>query len=272
MDKKEVNRRLQQIGLRPQPAAGQHFLLDEAIGQEMVATAEVGPADTVIEVGPGLGILTQPLLATGARVIGIELDRRLAGYVSQKFLGQKNFQLIQSDIFKIDLNSLVKDFRYLVVANLPYGVTSLLFRNLLTLAPRPRRMTAMIQKEVAERMVAEPGKMSLLSLLVQHYSDAMFVTSVPKTSFWPAPEVTSAVIDVRVKNPPPDPEISQRMFQVARTAFSGRRKTLLNSLSALPPYEKVRVEKELRSVGISPTSRPQELSLEDWLKIAKTSI
>jgi 16S rRNA (adenine1518-N6/adenine1519-N6)-dimethyltransferase len=166
----------------------------------------------------------------------------------------------------------VQDFKYSVVANLPYGVTSLLFRNLLTLSPRPTRITAMIQKEVAERMVAEPGEMSLLSLMMHYYATPTFVMTVPKTSFWPAPEVTSAVIDVQVTNPPPAADEGKALFRVAKAAFSGRRKTILNSLLASFPQEKANLSQKIEKAGLSPTARPQDLSLQNWIELSKVLI
>lgn len=272
MNRAEVQKRIREIGLRPQKAAGQNFLLDEDVCREMIEIAEVTSSDTIVEVGPGLGVLTEPLLATGAHVIGIELDVRLANFLRHRLKNRKNFTLLESDVFKVNLHEHAQDFGYKVVANLPYGVTSLFFRNLVTLVPRPSRMTVMIQKEVAERMVAEPGKMSLLSLMIQHYTEATFVMTVPKTSFWPAPEVTSAIIDVRPIQPAPDPALSQAIFRLARTAFSGRRKTLSNSLTAIYPKNKEKVIKTLDSIGISPTARPQDLKLEEWEKMAQAFI
>lgn len=272
MTRLEVQRLLKKIGLRPQRAAGQNFLIDQSICDEMIETAEVSAADTVLEIGPGLGILTDRLLAAGARVMAVELDQRLADYLRHRFRGQPRLNIVHGDIFRTRLDTELKDRGYKLVANLPYSATSLVFRNFLTLSPRPSALTVMIQKEVAERIVAEPGKMSLLSLSVQYHADPVLVSTVPPTSFWPAPEVTSAILHAALKDPEPPADERTRVFHLARAAFSGKRKTIANSLSALPEFSKADITNILTRVGISPSARPQDFSLEIWRKIGRLAI
>lgn len=268
MTRQEIQKHLKQIGLRPQRAAGQNFLMDEKVCQEMVKTAEVGPDDTVLEIGPGLGILTKHLLAAGARVIAIELDRRLAEYMKTAFRRQPKLAIIQQDVFKVNLNDILKDRQYKLVANLPYSSTSLVFRNFLTLSPRPSRLTVMLQKEVASRIVAVPGEMSLLAVSVQYYATPRVVMQVPKTSYWPIPEVSSAVIDCPLK-PEPDPIEAKALFQLARLAFAGKRKQLHNTLSAGLRLSAREIVLRLEAAGVDGHLRPQDLTLEDWRRLAK---
>ncbi len=268
MTRQEIQRLVKHIGLRPQQAAGQHFLMDEAVCQEMVKTAEVGPNDAVLEIGPGLGVLTEHLLAAGARVIGVELDRRLAAYLTKHYQDQSKLRLVHQDVFKVNLNEFVTDREYKLVANLPYSATSLVFRNFLTLLPRPSRLTVMLQTEVAERIVAQPGKMSLLAVSVQYYATPRLIAKVPKTSFWPAPAVTSAVLDCRLK-PDPDPAETKPLFRLARMAFAGKRKQLHNSLGGGLGLSAGEIGRRLQFAGVDGRLRPQDLSLEDWRRLAK---
>ncbi len=167
MNRTDVSRLLKTIGLRPEKAAGQNFLLDTNVVKRMVKAAEVRSGDTILEIGPGLGVLTSALVATGARVVAVELDQRLFGYLRKRFAAEKSLTLVHGDMFRIKLSDYVTDRGYKIVANLPYSGTALFFRNFLTLPPRPSAMTVMIQRDVARRITAAPGQHSLLSLLVQ---------------------------------------------------------------------------------------------------------
>ncbi len=269
--RQEVQRILTQIGLHPQQAAGQNFLLDETVVQAMTAAAEVKADDTVLEIGPGLGLLTEALLDTGTTVVGVELDRRLFSYLQRRFQGQKKLQLIHGDIFRINLNDRLVDGQYKLVANLPYSATALVFRNFLTLPPRPSVLTVMIQKEAAERIMAKPGAMSLLSLLAQYYSHPHLLLTVPPARFYPTPKVQSAVlqcVDVRS----PDAAESATVFRIARAGFSSRRKQLRNSLAAGLHLAPVEVDERLRRAGIDPTTRAQALSVDNWRELARAGL
>ncbi len=264
----EIQRTLGKIGLRPQQAAGQNFLLDEGVVQGMVTAAAVTANDTVLEIGPGLGILTAELVATGAKVVAVELDQRLFAYLKKKFASQKNLRLIRGDIFRINLTELLTDNQYKLVANLPYSATSLVFRNFLTLNPRPSSLTVMVQRDVAKRICAPPGEMSLLALTVQYYCQPSILFDIPPKSFFPAPRVMSTVIyGDRLR--PVQPEKDQALFRLMRAGFSSRRKQLHNTLSASLHIKQSQVTTELKKLGLPKEARAQELSVENWLKLAK---
>ncbi len=258
---------LKQIGLRPDQAAGQNFLLDETIAEQMVSAAGVSAGETVLEIGPGLGILTEALLNAGAEVIGVELDRRLAGYLQHHFAAHPGFQLVQNDIFRVNLNEHVHDGDYQLVANLPYSSTALVFRNFLTLVPRPNSLTVMVQREVAHRITARPGDLSTLAVMVQYYSQVERLFDVPAQKFYPVPAVESSVIHCHHLRPvqPSD----KKLFQVVRAGFSSRRKLLANSLAGSLRLPVAKVSSGLRKIGLSATARAQEIPVEIWPKIAK---
>lgn len=267
MNRDTVQRYLRETGLKPQRAAGQHFLMDETVVARMMKAAKVNAKDTILEIGPGFGVLTEALLNTGATVIAVELDTRLAEFLTKRLSARKNLTLITSDIFRVRLDQLLQDLSYKLVANLPYSATSLVFRNFLQQPPRPTSITVLIQKEVAERIVASPGKMSMLSLMTQYYSQPALLFPVPKTSFFPAPAVTSAVLHASNVSVHPDEEVTW-LFRTARAGFSAKRKQLHNSLASsfhLPPEK---VADILLKTGIPPTIRPQDLTLAQWLELA----
>lgn len=267
MTREQVNGILRQIGLRPQQAAGQNFLLDETVAEAMVDAAGVGEGDTVLEIGPGLGVLTDALLERGAQVVAVELDQRLFAYLQDKYRAKNNLKLMQGDIFRVNLHDYVQDGKYQLVANLPYSATSLIFRNFLSLAPRPTSLTTMIQRDVAERIVAQPGQMSVLSVMVQYYSQPSMLFDVPATSFTPTPKVVSSVLHCEVTRAVQ--ETDKAFFQLVRSGFSARRKQLKNTLSASLHRPVGEVEKMLEKANIPPTARAQELSVENWLSLAK---
>lgn len=267
MTPEEVKKLLHKIGLRPQQAAGQSFLLEETIAERMVAAANIRPGQKVLEIGPGLGILTEALLNVGAEVVGVELDRRLAAYARRRLADHPGFELIEGDIFRVRLAELVNDNEYCLVANLPYSATSLVFRNFLTLPPRPTSMTVMIQREVAERMTAAPSDLSTLAVMVQHYSQVERLFDVAPESFFPRPTVHSSVVHCHhLRSVDPD---DKKLFRVVRAGFSARRKLLANSLAGSLHLPVAKVSAELTALGLSSTARAQEIPVATWPKIAK---
>lgn len=268
MSPAEVQSILRTIGLKPQQAAGQNFLLDEQVAESMVDVAGVTEGDTVLEIGPGLGILTAALSNRGAKVIAVELDARLFPYVKKRFAGQKNIRIIHADIFKVNLKDYFQDGKYLLVANLPYSATSIVFRNFLTLAPRPSSLTVMIQREVAQRICAQPGEMSMLALTTQYYSQPSLVFDVPPANFFPTPKVTSTVVHCDHLKAVDD-NVDKKLFSFMRAGFSSRRKKLSNSISASLKLSTAHIEEKMAKVSLSSNARAQELTLKNWKELYK---
>lgn len=269
MTRAEVLRLLKQTGLKPQTAAGQHFLLDETIAARMVEVAGVEAGDRVLEIGPGFGILTEALLNAGAEVIAVELDQRLATYLRKHYKHHPGLTLVQGDIFKVNLTEYVQDGEYKLVANLPYSATSLVFRNFLTLPPRPVSLTVMIQREVARRIAAAPGAHSVLSIISQYYATIDQIMDVPPELFFPVPAVVSSVVHCHHLHRP-DPEEEKRFLRMVKIGFSARRKQLKNALSAGLHLSSSNIVETLEKMGISPQIRAQDLRIQDWLKLAKS--
>lgn len=267
MTKGDIQKLLQQTGLRPERAAGQHFLLDDSVVERMADIASLKKNDVVLEIGPGFGILTRELLRRGARVIAIELEKRLTAFLRTTLAGEKKLTIVEGNVLRTRIDQLVTDGRYKLISNLPYSTTSGVFRQFLSQSPRPSQLTVLIQREVADRIVAPPGQMSLLSLSVQYYSHPQKHFDVPPSSFFPLPAVVSSVLSAT--NIKTGDQEAEMMFRLARMAFAGRRKQLQNSLAAglhRPPKE---IADQLLSLGIAPEIRPQELSVQDWLTLAK---
>lgn len=262
----EAQRILHTIGLRPQQAAGQNFLLDDNIVEAMVDASGVVEGQKVLEIGPGLGILTRALLNHGADVVAVELDTRLYAYMKKAFKGRQRLRLINADIFKNNLNELYKDGEYALVANLPYSATSLVFRNFLTIPPRPSSMTVMIQREVAQRICAVPGDMSMLALSTQYYCQPSLLFDVPPRTFFPIPKVTSSVLhcgNLKKVNE----TVDKPLFRLMKMGFSTRRKKLSNALSAVLPLTTQEIEMKLANISLNNNIRAQELSLRQWIDL-----
>ncbi|HWV24986.1 MAG TPA: 16S rRNA (adenine(1518)-N(6)/adenine(1519)-N(6))-dimethyltransferase RsmA [Thermomicrobiales bacterium] len=260
---------LRKHDIRPTRSMGQNFLIEPAIVAHIADVAEVGEGDLAIEIGPGMGILTRELLSRGARVTGVELDRDLAGFLTADLGGIDRFSLVERDARHVEIEHVTGGERYQVVANLPYSVATVIIRHFMESATPPHRMTVMVQKEVAERMTAKPGEMSLLGLATQLYADAHIAFVVPPDVFLPPPKVESAVVDLIVRERPPGtPEQRDRMFQLATMAFQRKRKTISNGLSMGLDRPKAELDVTLERIEIDPKRRPQTLNVEEWLQIA----
>lgn len=256
---------LRQHGLWPDKRLGQNFLVDEHHLQKIVAEAGVTSSDEVLEVGAGLGSLTRHLAAAAKRVVAVELDADLLPALRSVTDGADNVEIVQGDILKLDLKSHLKQEGYLVVANIPYYLTSNLIRHLLEGEPRPKRLALTVQREVAERACAQPPDMSLLSLSVQLYGEPRIAHHIPAGAFFPAPKVDSAVLVVELFDEPKLPvEKLGNFFRLAKAAFAQKRKTLANSLASLPGLDKAQAQARLEAAGIDPRRRPQTLSLDEW--------
>lgn len=264
----EIQHLVKKYHTDPCKRMGQHFLVDAEVRDEIVEAAEIQPHERVLEVGPGPGILTQSLLRATAHVTAVEADRRFEDLLKKFNAMHPDFEYVMRDIMQVNIPALMKDKPYLVVSNLPYNITSAFLRMMLTNPHPPVRMVVMIQKEVAERIVAKPGDMSLLSLMAQLYSDVTWVREVSRDSFWPQPNVDSAVIRLDQQDTPRVPE-PEKVMQYARMGFAGKRKQLHNTLSAGLHWSPEDVRDALTRIGILSSARPQELSIEQWARVAE---
>lgn len=261
---------LKTFGIRMSKKLGQNFLIDENIVAGIVAAADIQPGETILEVGPGIGTLTQGLAEAGGNVVAVELDRRLIDILGKTLDGYENIRIVHGDILRIDIDQAVASDRYKVVANLPYYITTPIIMSFLEKRLPVERLVTMVQKEVADRMVAKPGgkDYGALSVSVQYYTQPEIVLSVPPRSFIPAPAVESAVIKCIVRDEPAVAVKSEKMFfRVVKAAFGQRRKTLSNALksSGLLADE---VSEALLAAGIDGSRRGETLSLDEFAAIA----
>lgn len=256
---------LKKYGLRADKKLGQNFLQDPMALEAIAAAAEIQPSDTVLEIGPGLGSLTRHLAVAARRVVAIELDADLIPPLEAVTKPYDNIYIIHGDILKIAPGELVGASGYLVVANIPYYITSAIIRHLLENEPKPRRIVLTVQKEVAERICAGAGDMSLLALSVQVYGQPRIAKRIPAGAFFPPPRVDSAVLSIDIY---PSPKIQSEwldtFFKLIKAGFSQKRKTLRNSLSSGLHMPSKEVEDLLTKAGIDPMRRAETLSIEEW--------
>lgn len=259
--------------VRPKKSLGQHFLADRQVVRDILAALDLRPADQVLEIGPGQGVLTRALVEAGARVAAVELDSDLIPE-----LQLLPVQVIQADVLKVDPGRVFPTGPYKVAGNIPYYISSPILRHLLEAQPKPDLVVLMLQKELAQRVVASPGAMSLLSVSVQLYGRPEIVREVPATAFWPRPKVDSALLRIDVYREPAvrlaDPE---RFFNVARAGFSERRKQVHNALQrnykpagahTRASLDPAAVSSALRGIGVDPMRRAETLTLAEWANVA----
>jgi 16S rRNA (adenine1518-N6/adenine1519-N6)-dimethyltransferase len=264
---------LKRFGIRMSKKLGQNFLIDEHVVRNIVEAANLTPGDAVLEIGPGIGTLTQGLAEAGGQVTAVEIDRRLIEVLGKTLEGYENIKIVHGDILRIDVAKEVMAPRYKVVANLPYYITTPIIMGLLEARMPIDVLVTMVQKEVAERMVAVPGTKDYgsLSVAVQYYTQPEIMFLVPPASFIPPPAVDSAVIRCTVREKPPV-EVNERVFfRVVKAAFAQRRKTLSNTLKTTGvPADTLRVI--LEKAGIDGTRRGETLSLQEFAAIANVWI
>lgn len=265
--------------IKPKKSLGQNFLVDQGVVQKIIEGANLKSDDVVLEIGPGKGTLTEALAAHCQKVIAIEIDQSLTPVLQKRFKGNGKIEIIHGDILKIsNLEFLIskidsknlKPKTYKLIANIPYYITSLIIRKFLESNIPPTEMILMVQKEVAERIVAKPGKMSILAVSVQYYADAEILFLVPKTAFDPVPEVDSAVIRITCNSQPVTKNSkieTEKFFRIVRAGFCAKRKTLANNLANSLHMERSEAEDKLAQIGILSNARAQELSVEDWKKL-----
>ena len=265
-----LRRYLRRHSLVARKSFSQNFLADGEVLEAIVATASPTPGRRVLEIGPGLGILTGALLRAGAWVTAVEVDRELVAHLRRRFAVEERLRLVEGDILDTSLEALVAP-PYDVVANLPYHITSPVLHLLLGNDPRPERFVLMLQREVAERIAAASGGMSYLSVFVQYHAAVRIVRVVPAAAFEPAPEVDSAVVagDVRARRLSAERE--EDLWRLVQAGFRERRKMLHNVLPRqLPGVGRERFTAALAAAGIAADRRPQTLSVEEWLALAET--
>lgn len=262
---------LKRHGLRADKSLGQNFLQDPFALEKIVAAAQIQPTDTVLEIGPGLGSLTRYLAASAKQVVAVELDQDLLAPLRAVLAPYPNIRVLQGDILDLSPAEIIRADDYLVVANIPYYITSALIRHLLESRKKPRRIILTIQKEVAERICAKPGDMSLLSLSVQVYGRPRIEARIPAEAFFPAPKVDSAVLGIDIyPSAQIKTELLDTFFRLIKAGFSQKRKTLRNSLSAGLHIASAAAEEMLRKANIDSKRRAETLSIEEWERLCET--
>ena len=259
---------LRQYGLRPDKKLGQNFLIDPVALEQVVAAAGELAGEVVLEVGPGLGSLTRLLAARARRVVAVELDAGLIPPLERVVSKLENVSIVAGDILELDPADLVGQPDYCVVANIPYYITSALLRHLLEAEARPDRMVLTVQREVAARICASPGEMSLLALSVQVYGQPQVTAHIPAGAFYPVPKVDSSVVRVDFYPEPriPTPEL-EAFFRLAKAGFSQKRKTLRNALAAGLGWPAKRVEQMLNTASVDSRRRAETLDLDEWHRL-----
>jgi 16S rRNA (adenine1518-N6/adenine1519-N6)-dimethyltransferase len=273
---------LRRLRIRAVKGLGQHFLVDNTVLETIISASELSPSDVVVEVGPGLGILTEELMKRAGRTIAVEIDPRLSTALKERFPNTVDLNVVNADMLDLDPIDLIggratdkgPSSGYKVVANLPYYVALPILRHFLEASLKPALMVVMVQKEVGENIVAEPGSLSLPGVSVQLYGKPTIVGYVPAQSFYPQPKVDSAIVRIDVY---PEPTVGIKdisgFFEVVKAGFSAPRKQIRNSLALGLEVNTTEVVELLARAGIDPQRRPQTLSLEEWAALyrARTS-
>ncbi len=259
-----VREALAAFGVRSSRRLGQNFLVEPAALARILEAADLKPDDAVLEVGPGLGVLTGELLRRAGRVVAVEIDRRLCAWLRERFSRFPHFTLVENDILRVVPGDLMGPNPYLVVANLPYAITSAALRYLLEAQPKPVRLVVMVQWEVARRLTATPPEMSLLALSVQYYARPEIVARVPAGCFYPTPRVDSAVVRLEVYAQPHLSTPAEAFFRLVHAAFAHPRQQIGKTLSAGLGRPREEVTTALKTAGIDPRRRPETLGLGEW--------
>lgn len=257
-------------GIQAKKSLGQNFLHDDALLSALVSAASVGPGDAVLEIGAGLGALTERLAQVADRVVAVELDQRLLPILQTQVGALPNVDVVHGDILEHDVRTWFGDNPYKVAANVPYYITGAILEHILGGEAKPQTMAITVQKEVAQRIAAEPDDMTLLAVSVQFYGRVEIVRQISAGAFWPRPDVDSAILRFDL-HPAAHltPAEEKRFFSIVRTAFSQKRKQLQKNLRALG-FERKETIALLKSAGIDPRRRAETLSIEEWLKLYET--
>ena len=261
---------LKKYNIKPKKSLGQNFLVEPAGLIKVIEAAELTTLDEVLEIGAGLGSLTYLLAQATKQVTAVEIDRAMLSPLCEALAEFNNVKIVEGDILELKPDELMRQQDYVVVANIPYYISSAIIRHLMQAQSRPKRVVLTVQKEVAERVLARDGKMSLLSLSVQIYGQVSMAGVIPAGSFLPAPEVDSAVLKIELYPEPQVPfEQQDAFFKLAHAGFGQKRKTLRNSLSAGMALAGAEVETLLRNNGIDPQRRAETLTILEWKNLTE---
>jgi len=256
---------LKKYNLHPNKRLGQNFLVEESIVEKLLEAAAIKNTDTVVEVGAGLGVITTELARRAKKVIAVEKDKNLIPILRDTTRDLENVEIVEEDILKTPLDFHLSGFK--LVGNIPYYITAPLIRRFLEMKNAPEEMILMVQREMAQRIAAYPPDMSILAVSVQVYASAEIVSFVPKNSFWPQPDVDSAIIKIKnIKKPDVDMET---FFKVVKSGFSSPRKQLLNNLSHGLKITRDETKKWLAAAGIDESRRAETLTVPEWIKLAQ---
>ncbi len=275
MTKTEIKYLLELYHIAPNKLRGQNFLLDEEVLDYIIKKAGVKKDDLVLELGPGLGALTQKLALHAKQVIAFEIEENFASPLDKIQKMNSNVEIIWQDILKLNINqwqeilSSKKSKHYKIVANIPYYLTGKFIQKFVSFDPVPESLTLMVQKEVAERIEAKDGKMSLLALAVKLYGQVELLRLVGRDSFWPAPKVDSAIIHIFEIKKWPHPVDEKKTWQLIKRGYAKKRKKLVNNLLSDPSIEKKELISALKSLGIDENVRAENLQARDWVKLAQ---
>jgi 16S rRNA (adenine1518-N6/adenine1519-N6)-dimethyltransferase len=259
-----IKKTLKAFGAHTRKDLGQHFLIDEKALDKIVETARLSHDDTVIEVGPGMGILTRELCKKSGKVIAVELDTTMLTVLKTACIKYTNLIVENQDILKFDTMKLEK---YKLVSNLPYYITSPTIRKFLETENKPEEIVVLVQREVAERIAAKPSRMSILAVSVQFYGDPQVISIVPRTSFFPAPKVDSAILKIKVYKRPIFDVDPRLFFRIVKAGFGEKRKQLINSLSGGMGLNKEYTNNWLKQSNIDPQMRAEALTMTDWQEL-----
>lgn len=259
---------LKLAGIKPDKGLGQHFLVDQPSLEAIVSAAKVSSKDTVLEIGPGLGVMTELLAKQAKSVVAVESDHTLAEILKRR--AASNVSVVEENILNFNLKEL--PLGYKVVANLPYYLTSQILRSILESSNRPSLMSVLVQKEVAQRITATPGQMSVLALSVQYYGQPILEGVVMRHKFWPPPKVDSAILRIKVLPSPKFEADASKLFRLIKAGFGERRKQLKNALAGGLNVDPAKIEQVLREAKIPPLARAQELGLAEWQKLYRLAL
>jgi len=273
--KSEVKKMLKKHNLRPSKRLGQNFLVDKGVVRKIIEAADLQPDDIVLEIGPGLGVLTRELAKKAKKVIAVEKDKNMVEILAETLKNFKNVEIIHGDIRKktpgVFSSTPGVGTGYKVVANLPFYLTAPAIRKFLeSVEVRPQQMVLVVQKEVAQRICAKPPDMNLLAVSVQFYAEPKIISYISKKSFWPQPKVDSAIIKITPFKIRRSSELRQLFFKIVRAGFSQPRKQLANNFSKMLKLDKEKVKEWLLKNDIQPSQRAETLTINDWLKLRRS--